>query len=117
MKSYEKRVENLSRNVLEDVRLSNNTLEGQIHLDQDKLLLISLPYQKGWTAYIDGKKAEIYRANWQYMALAPGKGSHSIRLHLRIPGWNACILITLTGFILFIGIILVNMVRKRRKDL
>lgn len=117
MKSYEKRVKALSENVLEDVKLSNNTLEGQIHLDQDKLLLISLPYQKGWTAYIDGKKADIYRANWQYMALAPGKGTHSIRLHFQIPGWNACILITLTGFILFIGIILVNMVRKRRKDL
>ena len=116
MKNYKERVEALSENVLEDVRLSNNTLEGRIDFDRDKLLVISLPYQTGWTAYIDGKKAEIYRANWQYMALAPGKGSHSIRLHYQIPGWKACILITMTGFILFIGIILFNCIRKRKKD-
>ena len=115
MKDYKDRVASLSENVLEDVHLSNNTLEGKVSFDKDKLLLISIPYQKGWTAYVDGKKADIYRANWQYMALAPGKGSHRIRLHYQVPGWHACIAVTLAGILIFIGIIVFNALRKRRK--
>lgn len=114
MKGYEDRVAALSENVLEDIHLSNNTLEGNVSFDRDKLLVISIPYQNGWTAYVDGKKADIYRANWQYMALAPGRGNHSIRLHYQVPGWHACIAITLAGILIFAGIIIFNALRKKR---
>ena len=42
--------------------------------------MISLPYSKGFQAYVDGQKTELKQANTMYMALELKKGAHEIRL-------------------------------------
>ena len=51
----------------------------EITLETPELVFFSTPYSDNFTAYIDGKKAEIYNANIGFMAVPVPSGSHSIR--------------------------------------
>ena len=78
MNKYVSQIEARKESVLEDVSMTVNQIEGSISLEQNKILCLSLPYMKGWTAYVDGKKQEIKKANLMYMALDLTKGDHRI---------------------------------------
>lgn len=71
---------NLAKNVLSDIETETNVLRGSITLSKPKALVISLPYSKGFTAYVDGEKAELKQANTMYMALELSEGEHEIKL-------------------------------------
>ena len=79
-------------------------MSGEIELAEDKLLLFSIPYDGGWTAYVDGKKQEVLQANIMYSALALPAGKHKIELVYHTPGLAAGFLITLAGVLALLGI-------------
>lgn len=43
-------------------------------------MFFSIPYDKNWTAYVDGNKTEIYKANIGFMAAKIDQGDHEIEL-------------------------------------
>ncbi len=117
MDSYEDRVKALKEISLTDVKQTTNELSGKISTDRDRFLVLSLPYQSGWTALVDGKETRIYRANYQYMGINLPRGDHQIRMVYRIPGIKAGFMISGGAVVIFLLIILGNAVRKRRKHI
>lgn len=45
-----------------------------------KLLFVSEAYDPGWEARIDGKKTEVYRADYDFLGVAVPEGSHEVVL-------------------------------------
>lgn len=91
MTNYDGQVAKLGENVLENVDLhqagsSTNRVTGKITLDKAKILCLSIPYSKGWTATVDGKPARIYQANSMFMGLPLEAGTHEIELRYKTPG-------------------------------
>ena len=80
-------------------KAEKNTVTGNITVDKDKMLVVTLPYQKGWTAYVDGKKTDIQRVNYQYIGINLKKGTHDIKLHYQLPGIKLAFMITGCGII------------------
>ncbi len=115
MDTYEERVNALKENSLENAHVDKNTVTGTITADSDKVLVLSIPYQSGWTAYVDGEEVPLYRANYQYMGLNISKGTHEIRLHYRIPGLKMVAILTGAGLVIFLVIIILNLILKRRR--
>ncbi len=79
-------------------------LEGDITLGGDELLFTTIPYEDGWTAYVDGKKIEPIRAQTTFMAIPAGEGEHHIKLKYHTPGLRISLtvsLLTLAGVLLF----------------
>lgn len=78
-------------------------LEGEINVDEGELLFTTIPYENGWTAYVDGEKAEILSAQNAYIAIRTGAGKHKIRLKYNVPGFIPSLsisLLTLAGIII-----------------
>ena len=115
MKQYPAQVASLKENVLRNIVTDTNRVSGDINLNTDKMLCITLPYQTGWTAYVDGDKTPIQRINYQYMGLNLKPGEHHIELYYQIPGICYAFLITGAGLVVFILIILFNLLRKKRQ--
>lgn len=76
---------------------SLNNLTNQVHfynngfsfkLENDKLpyMLVSVPYSKGWTAYVDGQKRDIHLADDAFMALPVYEGDREFRFTYMTPG-------------------------------
>lgn len=116
MDDYADKVNALKKNSLENAKAEKNTVTGNITVDKDKMLVITLPYQKGWTAYVDGKKTDIQRVNYQYIGINLQKGSHDIKLHYQLPGIKLAFMITGGGIVVFAVIIIFNIVRKKKKN-
>ena len=45
-------------------------------------------YDKGWTAYVDGKESPYFRADYVLRAMELPAGKHVVEWRFRAPGWN-----------------------------
>lgn len=105
---------------LTDVKLTNNELTSNLTTLGGQLFL-SLPYTKGWTAYVDGVETKIDRCNVGFMGLQVSEGTHNIKLVYHTPYLTQGKWITvLSAVVLSIAIITTESVvavkQKRRKD-
>lgn len=73
-------------NTLQNVEVKVNSISGKMFTDTTQALFLSIPYSRGWTAYVDGVETEIERANIAFMALILSPGEHEIVLNYRTPG-------------------------------
>lgn len=48
--------------------------------EKPKLLFLSDVYDEGWRASVDGRETEIYRADFDFRAVAVPEGSHTVRM-------------------------------------
>lgn len=107
-------VAELRKNTLEDVKTGNNIVTGNIELDTDKYLCLTIPYSKGWKVYVDGVKDKLYNANGQYMAVYLTSGKHDIRLEYSTPLLKEGAYVSLIGIIMFAAGIIIDKYRKKR---
>ncbi len=82
---------------------ANREITGTLNAEQDRILVLSIPYSTGWTAYDNGEKAELQKANLMYLAMPVSAGSHEIRLVYHTPGGRLGALISAAGILLIIG--------------
>ena len=115
MDQMETYTESLTEDVLENVEIGTNTVSGSISLGEDKTLVLSIPYQNGWTAYVDGKEVKLQRANYMYMALPLTAGDHTVELTFAIPGVKYALVIMVAAVVLFIVLCIVTWIRKRKR--
>ncbi|MCR5635586.1 MAG: YfhO family protein [Clostridiales bacterium] len=103
--SYFSDCDTLKKNACSKFEYFNNGFKAQITLDnkQDRLVFFSVPYEKGWSAYVNGEYAEIVKANIGFMAVRVPKGKISdIIFKYRTPGLKTGFVITLISAVLFI---------------
>lgn len=112
VKELDTQTEKLKQETLEDVKLVTNGLEGKISVSELKVLLIALPYSKGFKAYVDGKETELKEADTMYMALELEPGEHEIRLTYCTPYLPAGFSLTCIGILCYSVVVLKN--RKKR---
>ncbi|MBO4407979.1 MAG: YfhO family protein [Clostridiales bacterium] len=107
------KIAKLKENVLTDAEFGKDEFSGSITTDKAKILVLAIPYLKGWEAEIDGAKTELMLANKHYMALEIAPGTHKIELKYNRPLQKAGCVITLAGCLVCAGIVVFE--EKRRK--
>ncbi|MDR0444537.1 MAG: YfhO family protein [Treponema sp.] len=107
MNNYPKHIEALREDVLENIVIETNRVTGDITLKEDKILLLSIPYSKGWTAKVNGQYQKLLQANTMFMALQLKPGHHSVELNYFTSGLKTGIILSVIGFTLFIGTFIV----------
>lgn len=103
---------------LADVSYDENGLRGSISSQTGGWVFLSLPYDKGWSATVDGVAAELIRANSGFMAVRVEGGTHSIELSYATPWLKQGCLLSLAGagvFALSAGGWVFFVLRSRRK--
>ena len=75
------------------------------------LFFFTIPYDKGWSAYQDGKKIEIKQAQTGFMKVDIPKGKRTITLSF-IPQW----FLLLEQFVPFTSLLLFGTYNHRRKS-
>lgn len=90
----------------------NEVLKGRVNtLEENAYFVTSLPYQKGYSAYIDGKETKIEIVNKAFVGFPIKSGTHEIRIEFNAPGKKISIFISLLG----IGCLLINTLYERKK--
>lgn len=67
-------------------------------LIEDDLVFFSVPYDKGWTAYVNGKETVIEKVDVGFMAVFAEKGLNEIVFVYNVPGLKLGAVITAVAF-------------------
>lgn len=104
----------LSKNQLICTNFKENEIYASANLENDMLIYTSIPFDKGWNVFIDGKKVETFSIANALLAFNCPSGEHEITFKYEIPYFKIGLLIS---FISFILLILVAIIKHKRKPL
>lgn len=76
---------NLKKDVLNVVEMGEDKIVGNISLEHRKLLFLSIPFDPGWTAYINGQKSELHKVNIGFSGLYLDQGDNRVELRYNPP--------------------------------
>ena len=69
-------------------------------------------YDKGWTAYLDGKPCDAFRADYLLRAMVLPEGEHTVEWRFKAPNWGLAEAITLICSILIIFALVIPAILK-----
>lgn len=100
-------IKDIRRNVtpLNITKRKGNTIEGKIKVEENGYFMFTIPYDKGFTAYVDSKEVDIEKLDYAFIGFPIKKGEHKIRLEYHSPLLKEAKMISLAGFILFIYVV------------
>ena len=84
------------------VSTSKNKVFARYDVKQDTSIFFTIPYDKGWSAYQDGKKIEIKQAQTGFMKVDVPKGKGTIILSFIPNGFITGAICSLTSLLLFV---------------
>ena len=65
--------------------------------------MLSVPYDEGWSASVNGEKVEIQRGANALSLIPVSAGINEIELHYHVPGIKMGIVLSVIGVLLFVG--------------
>ena len=83
------------------VSTSKNKVFATYDVKQDTSIFFTIPYDKGWSAYQDGKKIEIKQAQTGFMKVDVPKGKGTITLSFIPNGFITGLICSFTSLLLF----------------
>lgn len=109
----------LSRDTLSVQYHSEDTIEGTVTVSEDRpVLFTSIPYDKGWQAYVDGEPAQTYPVvDDAFLSLVLTPGEHTIRLQYVAPGSDLGAMISSCSVIVYLCVLLICLRRSKSQKI
>lgn len=76
--NYNKSINKLKNNQLEITKINNNSIKGNIKVEDNNILFTSIPYNKDLDIYVDGKKVNKIKLLDTFLGAKINKGEHKI---------------------------------------
>lgn len=80
-------------------------IQGGIEVRETGYLVTSIPYDKGFEIFVDGKRTVTEKINKAFLGCAVSKGEHQIKIVFHAPGMKAGKSLSCLGIILFLAMI------------
>lgn len=112
---YEEVYNQLSQTVLTDVSYADGYICGTIDSDADGLLFTSIPYDEGWTAYVDGQEVDIEIIFDSFIGLHIQKNAHKIEFKYTTVGLKYGIILSVVGWCIFLAMMGVAVWRRKKE--
>ena len=90
--------ENIKYNRFNITEKNNNSLKGTIESNDGKILMITIPYEKGYEIYNNGEKVKYYEVINTFIGIDLKEGLNNIEVRYKQPGLKLGIIISLCSF-------------------
>lgn len=117
LEQFKKDAEKRINSGVADFTVTNSGFTARTAYDTDELLVFSVPYDKGWSATVNGEPADVEKVNGGFCAVYVNKGSSDIEFTYTTPGAKLGLILTVSGTVLlgiYIGVIY-GFIRRRQK--
>ena len=94
---------------------SSTEVKGTIDVKADGLMYTSIPYEPGWTAFVDGEETEITPIADAMCAVYLGEGSHEITFKYSPAGFIPGVIAGVAALVIFIAMIVAAQLYRKRK--
>ncbi len=106
----------LKNETAESFEIDNRGFTSKITLERDNLVYFSVPYDRGWKAYVNGMETKIEKVNVGFMAVAAAEGENDIRFEYTTPGLKAGLAVSGVGWIVFAAYLILCRVERKKQD-
>lgn len=113
--AFEQAYAELADEQLELTDFSDTRLKGRINVKRRGVLYLSIPYERGWSVYVDGKKTSTFKVFDAMLGAEIGPGEHEIELRYFPEGLVSGLVISCSAAALLLLLLLSDISRKRRK--
>ena len=90
-----------------------DNLRGVIDVKSDGYFTMTIPYDKGFTAFVDGVKTKVEKVNTSFIGFPIEKGHHDIKITYDAPGQKKGLVLSLIGLI---GLTFIVITDYRKKE-
>ncbi|MBE6851890.1 MAG: hypothetical protein E7505_00235 [Ruminococcus sp.] len=99
----------------EEFKTDRNSFYASVDSERENLVFFSIPYEEGWSAEVNGRDAEIIRANYGFMAVKVESGKNDIVFtYSNKKLYNRGMVISLIGAAMLVVYMMTNHVLKRK---
>lgn len=115
---YLKNCETNASNAVSSFKETKDGFKCKITMKKENLVYLSVPYDEGFTAYVNGKKTKIENVNNGFCAVVAPAGENTIKFVYRTPGLKLGLKVSLVAFgiyILYLAVIIFLTIKNRKK--
>ncbi len=116
IEAYNKECAELSATSCSEFTADKNGFTAVTDGGKDRLVFFSVPYDKGFTAYVDGEKTEIECVDYGLSAVAVSGGRHEIRFDYHTPGFALGGAVSAAGAAAVLCIFFIPMISEKLKS-
>lgn len=98
---YEKGYNALKDELLDITSIDSTNIQGEINVKEDGLMYTSIPYESGWSAYVDGEKVEITPIDNAMVGVKLSEGKHTVEFRYSPAGFVPGLIISISCVGLF----------------
>ncbi len=92
---------------------SDTEINAHITVQEDGILFTSIPYEDGWTVYVDGQAVETEAYAEAFLSISLTAGDHTVYMHYSPAGLTEGAIISLASLLILLLIIAVRVIRNR----
>ncbi len=112
---FQKAYDELNKNTYNITSFEDTRIEGNVNAAEDGVMFTSIPYNKGWSAYVDGEKTELVSIGDDgVIGVDVPKGEHEVTLTFEPQGFYAGCIISLISLIA--AFVVTKFVFKKKKE-
>ena len=103
--TYEDLSNDINRLSMEAFRMtyfSQNTIKGKITLNSNKLLFFTIPFDKDWKLFVNGKKRSLELVNIGFSGVLLEAGTHELELRFEPAGYYPGMIISLLSLLVLL---------------
>ena len=98
-------------------KLADHHLKGTVNAAENQRLFFTIPFEEGWTLFVDGKEAVIDKTCNLFMSTAVAPGAHTYELKFWPRGLTIGIIISTIAFVALIILCIYEGVNRRKQGL
>lgn len=95
---------------------SDTKIKGDINVKEQGVMYFSIPYEKGWSVYVDGKKAETFPVLDAMLGINADAGQHKIVLKYSPDGFAVGLMVSGGSLLLFVLFVYLDSRKKKRAE-
>lgn len=102
--------------IIDKAATKGDVMEGTVYCEEDTYFELAVPYDKGFTITVDGRGYLYECVDKAFIGLPLKAGEHKIRVEYKAPLLKEGKLMSAAGALLFILLIILDILNKRRKE-
>jgi uncharacterized membrane protein YfhO len=112
---FEQAVSNLQTRSIWVEKLEDRVVQGRFHAEEEGILMLSMPYDKGWSVRVDDNKVETLALDDGLICFPVSEGEHTFEMRYTPPWFTVGLLISLFALAILIVIGFVSLKYKKRR--
>ena len=101
MQEFRDVMREISQNQVTTLNLQDKYIKCEYTAQSDELLLLTIPYDDGWTAYVNGEKVEAYKLQDIFTGIRVTSGINTIEMKYTLPGFKIGVIFSCLGVIVY----------------